>query len=251
MKLIVGEHSGWLHMLVWLGLFGLVASFHGIILGYSRQIFALAREAYLPERIWLESAPALQDAASRDHCGRRDRHRRDLSAAAPTPSPALRELLAKATPARSGDYLAGVAAGSAEERVAAQMALADLPLTTFLNEGRALRNDEVTRLIVDTPRCRRLSPIRHLTVGGLRDWLLGDAADEAALARPPRASRRRWRPPCRRSCASRTWCWWRASAAWSRAFATRSACRHGCRPACSRTIRPTTFPASPPACSTA
>jgi ethanolamine permease len=48
MKLIVGENSNWLHMLVWLGLFGLVASFHGIILGYSRQIFALAREAYLP-----------------------------------------------------------------------------------------------------------------------------------------------------------------------------------------------------------
>ncbi|MFZ3141192.1 ethanolamine permease [Polaromonas sp.] len=48
MKGIVGENSGWLHMLVWLGLFGLVASFHGIILGYSRQIFALAREAYLP-----------------------------------------------------------------------------------------------------------------------------------------------------------------------------------------------------------
>ncbi|MFC5474295.1 ethanolamine permease [Paraherbaspirillum soli] len=48
MKLIVGEHSGWLHMLVWLGLFGLIASFHGIILGYSRQIFALARDAYLP-----------------------------------------------------------------------------------------------------------------------------------------------------------------------------------------------------------
>ncbi|MDH4451253.1 MAG: ethanolamine permease [Rhodoferax sp.] len=48
MKLIVGENSGWLHMLVWLGLFGLVASFHGIILGYSRQIFALSREAFLP-----------------------------------------------------------------------------------------------------------------------------------------------------------------------------------------------------------
>lgn len=48
MKLIVGENSKWLHMLVWLGLFGLVASFHGIILGYSRQIFALSREAYLP-----------------------------------------------------------------------------------------------------------------------------------------------------------------------------------------------------------
>ena len=48
MKMIVGESSGWLHMLVWLGLFGLVASFHGIIMGYSRQIFALSREAYLP-----------------------------------------------------------------------------------------------------------------------------------------------------------------------------------------------------------
>ncbi len=48
MKLIVGENSNWLHMLVWLGLFGLIASFHGIILGYSRQIFALAREGYLP-----------------------------------------------------------------------------------------------------------------------------------------------------------------------------------------------------------
>lgn len=48
MKMIVGAHSGWLHMLVWLGLFGLVASFHGIILGYSRQIFALARAGFLP-----------------------------------------------------------------------------------------------------------------------------------------------------------------------------------------------------------
>ncbi|CUA96014.1 ethanolamine permease [Thiomonas bhubaneswarensis] len=51
MKMIVGEHSGWLHMLVWLGLFGLIASFHGIILGYSRQIFAQARAGYLP--LWL------------------------------------------------------------------------------------------------------------------------------------------------------------------------------------------------------
>lgn len=48
MKMIVGENSGWLHMLVWIGLFGLVASFHGIILGYSRQIFALARAGFLP-----------------------------------------------------------------------------------------------------------------------------------------------------------------------------------------------------------
>jgi len=49
MKLIVGENSGWLHMLVWLGLFGLIASFHGIILGYSRQIYALSRAGFLPE----------------------------------------------------------------------------------------------------------------------------------------------------------------------------------------------------------
>jgi ethanolamine permease len=48
MKAVVGEHSGWLHMLVWIGLFGLIASFHGIILGYSRQMFALARAGYLP-----------------------------------------------------------------------------------------------------------------------------------------------------------------------------------------------------------
>jgi len=49
MKMIVGENSGWLHMLVWIGLFGLIASFHGIILGYSRQIFALARAGYMPK----------------------------------------------------------------------------------------------------------------------------------------------------------------------------------------------------------
>lgn len=49
MKAVVGESSGWLHMLVWIGLFGLIASFHGIIMGYSRQIFALGRAGYLPE----------------------------------------------------------------------------------------------------------------------------------------------------------------------------------------------------------
>ena len=51
MKLVVGANSGWLHMLVWLGLFGLVASFHGIIIGYSRQIFALSRAGFLPEAL--------------------------------------------------------------------------------------------------------------------------------------------------------------------------------------------------------
>jgi ethanolamine ammonia-lyase large subunit len=96
----------------------------------------------------------------------------------------LHELLARASPARSGDYLAGVAAGSAEERVAAQMALADLPLTTFLNEVVVpYELDEVTRLIVDSHDAAAFAPIAHLTVGGLRDWLLGDDAGEAMLAR--------------------------------------------------------------------
>jgi ethanolamine ammonia-lyase large subunit len=96
----------------------------------------------------------------------------------------LRELLAKASPARSGDYLAGVAAGSSEERVAAQMALADLPLTSFLNEAVVpYETDEVTRLIVDGHDAAAFAPIRHLTVGGLRDWLLGDDADGTALSR--------------------------------------------------------------------
>jgi ethanolamine ammonia-lyase large subunit len=96
----------------------------------------------------------------------------------------LRELLAKATPARSGDYLAGVGAASAEERVAAQMALAALPLTTFLNEAVIpYEEDEVTRLIIDGHDAAAFAPVRHLTVGDFRDWLLGDAANEAALAR--------------------------------------------------------------------
>ena len=96
----------------------------------------------------------------------------------------LRELLAKATPARSGDHLAGLAAGSAEERVAAQMALAALPLTTFLDEAVIpYEEDEVTRLIIDSHDTAAFQPVAHLTVGDFRDWLLGDAADTAALAR--------------------------------------------------------------------
>src|SRR5476651_2299529 len=95
----------------------------------------------------------------------------------------LKDLMAKATPARSGDLLAGVAAGSAEERVAAQMALADLPLTVVLNEQLIpYESDEVTRLIVDDHDARAFAPLAHLTVGAFRDWLLGDAADSAALA---------------------------------------------------------------------
>ena len=94
----------------------------------------------------------------------------------------LKDLMAKATPARSGDYLAGLGAGNAEERVAAQMALAELPLSVFLNEVVVpYEQDEVTRLIVDTHDAAAFACIAHLTVGDFRNWLLGDAADTATL----------------------------------------------------------------------
>jgi ethanolamine ammonia-lyase large subunit len=96
----------------------------------------------------------------------------------------LKDLLAKATPLRSGDQLAGVAAGSAEERVMAQMALADVPLARFLEEALVpYETDEITRLIMDSHDAQAFAPVRHLTVGDFRNWLLGDAADSAALAR--------------------------------------------------------------------
>src|SRR5258708_6909875 len=95
----------------------------------------------------------------------------------------LRSLLARASPARSGDALAGIAAATAEERVAAQMALADLPLKAFLADAVVpYEDDEVTRLILDTHDAAAFAPAAHLTVGGLRDWLLSDAATNEALA---------------------------------------------------------------------
>nr|WP_312987005.1 ethanolamine ammonia-lyase subunit EutB [Comamonas koreensis] len=94
----------------------------------------------------------------------------------------LRELMAKATPARSGDHLAGVAARHDTERVAAQMALADLPLAHFLQEALVpYESDEVTRLIIDSHEREAFAPVAHLTVGGFRDWLLSDSANEASL----------------------------------------------------------------------
>src|SRR5919204_3582526 len=94
----------------------------------------------------------------------------------------LRELLAKATPPRSGDRLAGIAAGSAEEMIAARMALADLPLRQFLNEAVIpYEDDEVTRLIVDSHDAKAFAPVASLTVGAFRDWLLSDAATGDAL----------------------------------------------------------------------
>ncbi len=96
----------------------------------------------------------------------------------------LRDLLAKATPPRSGDRLAGVAAESAQQMIAARIALADVPLTQFLHETVvAYEDDEVTRLIIDTHDATAFAPIASLTVGSFRDWLLSDAANTEALGR--------------------------------------------------------------------
>lgn len=94
----------------------------------------------------------------------------------------LRALLAKATPPRSGDELASLAASNAEERVAAQMALSELPLTAFLDEALIpYESDEVTRLIFDEHDRTAFAPASHLTVGDFRDWLLSDQANGETL----------------------------------------------------------------------
>lgn len=96
----------------------------------------------------------------------------------------LAELMAKATPARSGDRLAGVIAHTAEERVVAQMALAELPLKTFLTEALVpYEQDEVTRLILDDHDVGAFEPVSHLTVGDFRNWLLSDLATPEMLVR--------------------------------------------------------------------
>jgi ethanolamine ammonia-lyase large subunit len=94
----------------------------------------------------------------------------------------LKELLAKATAARSGDDLAGVSAESAVERVAARMVLADLPLGAFLEEPLIpYSQDEVSRLIFDTHDASAFAAVSHLTVGGFRDWLLSEEATAETL----------------------------------------------------------------------
>jgi ethanolamine ammonia-lyase large subunit len=95
----------------------------------------------------------------------------------------LRTLLAKATPLRSGDELAGIAASGAEERAIAQITLADVPLATFLDEAVVpYETDDVTRLILDTHDRAAFAPIAGLTVGELRDHLLSDTATSEHLA---------------------------------------------------------------------
>ena len=95
----------------------------------------------------------------------------------------LKDLLAKASPARSGDELAGISARSAEERVAARLVLADLPLDRFLHEAIVpYESDEVTRLILDTHDAHAFAAVSSFTVGEFRDWLLSDQATGEVLA---------------------------------------------------------------------
>ncbi len=94
----------------------------------------------------------------------------------------LKTLMAKATPFRSGDALAGLTAESYEERVAAQIALADVPLKTFLNEAVIpYEKDAITRLIIDTHDADNFASIAHFTIGDLRNWLLSEDADTLTL----------------------------------------------------------------------
>lgn len=85
----------------------------------------------------------------------------------------LREVMAKASPERSGDVLAGIAAADYQERVAAQICLADVPLSAFLEEPLIpYEEDEITRLILDSHDVEAFAPVSSLTVGEFRDWLL-------------------------------------------------------------------------------
>ena len=94
----------------------------------------------------------------------------------------LKTLMAKASPLRSGDCLAGIATVDEQERVAAQLTLADVPLKTFLNEALIpYEFDDITRLIMDTHDPEAFAPVSHLTVGDFRNWLLSDLADTETL----------------------------------------------------------------------
>ena len=94
----------------------------------------------------------------------------------------LKAVMARASPRRSGDELAGVAAHSDEERVAARRVLADLPLTVFLDEALIpYEADDVTRLIQDSHDRTAFAPIADLSVGQFRDWLLSHGSDSETL----------------------------------------------------------------------
>jgi ethanolamine ammonia-lyase large subunit len=95
----------------------------------------------------------------------------------------LRQVMACASPARSGDYLAEIGAATAQQRMAARHVLADTPLRQFLTEALIpYESDNITRLIIDGHDAMAFAPVSHLTVGGLRDWLLSEHATTAALS---------------------------------------------------------------------
>ena len=94
----------------------------------------------------------------------------------------LKQVMAVASPARSGDYLAGLGAATAQQRMAARHVLAETPLKRFLNEALVpYETDNITRLIIDSHDTLALAPVSHLTVGDFRDWLLSDHATTGAL----------------------------------------------------------------------
>ena len=95
----------------------------------------------------------------------------------------LKQVMACASPARSGDYLAEIGAATAQQRMAARHVLAETPLRQFLTEALIpYEDDNITRLIIDGHDAAALAPVAHLTVGDFRNWLLSDRADTAALS---------------------------------------------------------------------
>ncbi len=95
----------------------------------------------------------------------------------------LRQVMAMASPARSGDYLAGIGAATMQQRMAARHVLAETPLARFLSEALIpYEQDNITRLIIDTHDAAAFAPVAHLTVGDFRNWLLSGQASPAALA---------------------------------------------------------------------
>ncbi len=151
---------------------------HGAACRRARGFFDGARRAVKVAGSSSASQEGNHDGLSRDKrqetIGARRRYRFDD----------LKTLLARASPCRSGDELAGIAAATEEERVAAKLALAQVPLRAFLDEPLIpYEDDEVTRLIVDTHSAEAFAPIAHLSVGAFREWLLADTTDTAALER--------------------------------------------------------------------
>ena len=94
----------------------------------------------------------------------------------------LKQVMAFASPARSGDYLAGIGAATSQQRMAARYVLADTPIKQFLNEALVpYESDNITRLIIDSHDANAFAPVSHLTVGDLRNWLLSEQATTASL----------------------------------------------------------------------